>query len=239
MENQEGLEKLFFELASESRINILRKLNEKNWKMNDLARKLDLTTTETFRQLQRLKEASLVEKQPDSKYCITAYGKLVLQLSASVEFVFRHKQYFREHNVTQVPPQFVNRIGELSQTKLIMGMVESITKTSTLIGKAERFMWAVSPEPVPGNFDEIAKQIPERVEYRLLSPQPPVKLWNLENRTLTDVPVIMAVTDKEATVSFRFIEGRVDHACFSGSDPVFLNWVKDVFLYYWNKGKRA
>jgi predicted transcriptional regulator len=47
MENQESIEKLFFELASESRLGILRKLNEKNWKMNDVARKLDLTTTET------------------------------------------------------------------------------------------------------------------------------------------------------------------------------------------------
>jgi hypothetical protein len=47
MENQEGIEKLFFELASESRLGILRKLMEKDWKMNEdeVARKLDLTTT--------------------------------------------------------------------------------------------------------------------------------------------------------------------------------------------------
>jgi predicted transcriptional regulator len=239
MENQEGIEKLFFELASESRMNILCKLNEKSWKMNALARKLDLTTTETFRQLQRLKEAALVEKQPDGKYSITAYGKLVLQLSASLEFVFRHKQYFLAHNVAPIPQQFVSRIGELSQTKLIMGMVESTTKSSTLIGEAERFMWAVSPEPVPSPFDEVAKQIPEGVEYRILSPQPPVRMRNLENRTLSDVPVVMAVTEKEATLSFRFIEGRVDYACFSGNDPMFLNWVEELFLYYWDKGKRT
>jgi predicted transcriptional regulator len=236
---EEGIEKLFFELASESRIDILHKLNEKSWKMNDLARKLDLTTTETFRQLQRLKEAALVEKQPNGKYLITAYGKLVLQLSASIEFVFRHKQYFLTHNVAQIPQQFVSRIDELSETRLIMGMVESTTKSSTLIGEAEQFMWGISPEPVPGTFDDVAKQIPEGVEYRILSPQPPVRLPNLENRTLSDVPVIMAITEKEATLSFRFIEGRVDYACFSGNDPTFLNWVKELFLYYWNKGKRA
>ena len=233
------MDKLFYELASESRLDILRKLNEKSWKMNDLARKLDLTTTESFRQLQRLKEASLVEKQPDGKYVITAYGKLVLQLSASLEFVFRHKEYFRAHDVTQIPLQFVSRIGELSQAKLIMGMVESTTKSSTLIGEAEQFMWAVSSEPVPSPFSEVAKQIPKGVEYRILSPQPPVRMPRLESRCLSDVPVILAVTEKEATLSFRFIEGRVDYACFSGSDPLFLNWVKELFLYYWNKGKRA
>jgi len=38
LENQEGIERLFFELASESRLGILRKLEEKNLKMNDAAR---------------------------------------------------------------------------------------------------------------------------------------------------------------------------------------------------------
>jgi predicted transcriptional regulator len=239
LENQEGIEKLFFELASESRISILRKLNEKSWKMNSLARKLDLTTTETFRQLQRLKEASLVEKQPDGAYAITPYGRFVLQLSSSLEFVFKHKQYFLTHDVGQIPQQFVSRIGELSQTKLIMGMIESTTKSSTLIGEAKQFMWGISPEPLPSSFDEVTKQIPKGVEYRILSPQPPVRMPNLENRTLSDVPVIMAITEKEATLSFRFLGGRVDYACFFGNDPLFLTWIKDLFLYYWDRGKRT
>ena len=58
MKNPE-IEGLFYELASESRFSILQELKEKSWKMNELARKLDLTTTETFRQLQRLNEAAL------------------------------------------------------------------------------------------------------------------------------------------------------------------------------------
>jgi len=239
MENQEGMEKLFFELASESRLDILHKLKEKNWKMNALARKLDLTTTETFRQLQRLKEAALVEKQPEGKYAITAYGRLVLQLSSSLEFVFKHKQYFLTHDVDQIPQQLISRIGELSQTKLIMGMIESTTKSSKMIGEAKQFMWGISPEPLPAPLDEVSKQIPKGAEYRILSPQPPTKLPNLENRMLSEVPVIMAITEKEATVSFRFIGGRVDYAGFSGKDPLFLNWVKDLFLYYWDKGKRT
>jgi predicted transcriptional regulator len=48
----------------------------------------------------------------------------------------------------------------------------------------------------------------------------------------------MAITEKEAFLCFRFIEGRVDYAGFFGKDLAFLNWVKDLFLYYWNKGKR-
>lgn len=238
MENQEGIERLFFELASESRLGILRKLMEKDWKMNEVARKLDLTTTEAFRQLQRLSEGLLVQKQPEGTYAITEYGRVVLQLSSSLEFVFKHREYFVKHDVSWLPPQFLNRIGELSKANLMMGMVESTTKSSTLIGEAKKFMWAVSPEPVPQAFDEIAEQIPKGAEYRILSPQPPVKLPNLENRTLTNPPAVMVVTEKEAVICFRFKEGRVDYAGFFGKDPVFLNWAKDLFLYYWNKGKR-
>jgi predicted transcriptional regulator len=238
METPEGIDKLFFELASESRIGILRKLNEKNWKMNSLARKLELTTTETFRQLQRLKEALLVEKQPDGAYSITAYGKYVLQLSATLEFVFKHKQYFMAHDLGQIPRQFMNRIGELSETKLIMILVESTTNSSTLIGNAKQFMWGISPEPMLQSVEATAEQIPKGVEYRVISPQPPVKMSRLEIRSLADVPVIMAVTEAEASVLFRFLDGRIDYASFYGSDPQFLSWTKDLFLYYWDKAKR-
>jgi hypothetical protein len=99
-------------------------------------------------------------------------------------------------------------------------------------------MWGISPEPLPQPFDVISKQIPKGVEYRILSPQPPAKFPNLENRTLSDSPTVFALTEKEAAVSFRFTDGRADYAVFIGNDATFLNWVKDLFLYYWDKGKR-
>ena len=139
----------------------MRELVEKNWKMNDIARKLDLTTTETFRQLQRLSEALLIQKQPQGTYAVTHYGRLVLQLSSSLEFVFKHKQYFLTHDIWRLPLQFVIRIGELSQTNLVMGMMESTAKSSQMIGEAQQYMWGVSPEPLPQSFEVLAKQIPK------------------------------------------------------------------------------
>jgi predicted transcriptional regulator len=237
LDKQEGIERLFYELASESRLDILLQLKEKNWKMNDVARKLNLTTTETFRQLQRLSEALLVQKQPEGTYAITEYGRLVLELSSPIEFVLKHKEYFLTHDVWRLPHQFVKRLGELSQTSLRMGMIESTTKSSQMIGEAEQYMWGAIPEPPPGSFDTIVKQIPKKVEFKILSPLPPAKFPNLENRTLPDLPAIFGLTEKEAVICFRFIGGRQDHAGFFGKDTVFLNWVRDLFLYYWDKGK--
>ena len=250
MENEEGIEKLFFELASESRLGILCKLNEKNLKMKDIARKLDLTTTETFRQLQRLSEALLVQKHPEGTYAITQYGKLVLHLSSSLEFVSKHKEYFSTHDIWRLPYQFVNRIGELSQTTLIMDRINCMQMAEKVFREAEQFTWGMlegsSLEAIAPIFYE---QIRKGVKFKDIFPEsdlPAYRTWsekcrNLEWRCLavSDIPAIIMVTEKEATLSLRFNGGRMDYlAGFFGKDPAFLNWVKDLFLYYWEKGNR-
>jgi len=248
MENDEGVEKLFFELASESRLSILRELQTKSLKMQEIARRLDVTATEAFRQLQRLSEALLVQKQPEGTFAITQYGKLVLQLSSSLDFVFKHKNYFSTHDVWRLPCQFVNRMGELSQTNLIMDTMESINKSTQMFTKAEQYAWGLvehgrGPELMSPIMNE---RIRKGVKVKLLIPEsflpaaiPPAKTPNYEVRGLSDIPAIMALTEEEATMGFRLVNGRMDYAGFYGKDPRFLNWVKDLFLYYWEKGKRT
>ena len=233
------IEGLFYELASESRHSILQELKDKDWKMNDLARKLNITTTETFRQLQRLSDASLAKKQPEGTYAITEYGNLILELTIPLAFLLKNKEYFQSHDVRLLPHQFVMRLDELSRADLILGMVESTTKISKMIGDARQYMWGISPEPLLQTFGAISKEVPEGCEYRVLSPQPPMKLSNLENRTLSNPPLIMALTEKQAAVCFRLIGGKVDYASFFGEDPAFQTWAKDLFLYFWDKTKPA
>jgi predicted transcriptional regulator len=248
LENDEGIEKLFFELASESRLGILRELQIENLRMQDIARRLDVTATEAFRQLQRLSEAMLVQKQPEGTFAITQYGKLVLQLSSSLDFVFKHKNYFLTHDVWRLPCQFVNRIGELSQTNLIMDTIEGLNKGERMFMEAEQYAWGLAEGRVPELMDPIMNErIRKGVKARMLFLEsflppnaiPPAKLPNLENRTLSEIPAVIGLTEKEAAICFHLVGGRTDYAGFFGKDPIFLNWVKDLFLYYWDKGKRA
>jgi predicted transcriptional regulator len=238
LEDREGIERLFFELASESRLGILRELHAKNLRMQEIARRLDLTATEAVRQLKRLTEASLIQRRPEGSYAITEYGKLVLQLSSSLEFVFKHQEYFLTHDIWRLPHQFVNRIGELSQVNLMMGTMEGISKTEQILREAEQYVWGLGE----GRFTEAMSTIPNErirkgVEYRILSPLPAAKLQNLENRTLSDIPAVFSLTEKEAIICFHLVGGNMDYAGFSGKDRVFLGWVNVLFLYYWDKGK--
>jgi len=248
LENDEGIEKLFFELASESRLDILRELQIENLKMQEIARRLDVTATEAFRQLQRLSGALLVQKQPEGTFAITQYGKLVLQLSSSLEFVSKRKEYFSTHDILRLPYQFVNRIGELSQTNLITDTMESINKGERMFMEAEQYAWGLAEGRVPELMGPIMdEKIRKGLKVRMLFLEsflppnaiPPVKLPNLENRTLSEIPAIIGLTEKEAAMCFHLVGGRTDYAGFYGKDPIFLNWVKDLFLYYWDKGKRT
>jgi hypothetical protein len=120
-----------------------------------------------------------------------------------------------------------------------MGLIESTFKSSQIIGEAKQYMWPISPEPLPQQFEDISKQVPKGVEYRSLSPQPPKKLSNLENRTLSDTPgKSLPSPKKEAALCFRFLDGRLDYAGFIGTDQTFHNYVTDLFLHNWNKGKK-
>ena len=152
---EEGLDRLFYELASESRLGILRALQTKNYKMQEIARKLELTDTEAFRQLQRLSEAQLIQKQPDGTYTITEYGKLILQFSASYEFAFKFKQCLLTRNIWRIPEQFINRLGELSQATLSTDAIEMVNNAELLISscreisldyrrKTFKFSWSKS-----------------------------------------------------------------------------------------------
>jgi predicted transcriptional regulator len=62
---------------------------------------------------------------------------------------------------------------------------------------------------------------------------------NVEFDWLPELPAIVAITEKEAGVCFMQLGGKVDYAGFFGADPVFHRWVKDLFMYYWENGKRA
>lgn len=216
--------------------------------MRELARKLDLTATETFRQIKRLSEALLVQKLPKGSYTITPYGNLVLQLSSSQEFVFRHREYFSTHDLSRLPYPFINRIGELSEASLSMEMMRNINKGEELVGRAEQYLWAIVEGP--GNEllgPAVAEQIRKGVKYRFIVPEsllptgsgPPGTAQDFEARILPDIPVIIVLTEKETGVFFHFIGGRADYAGFLAKDSRSLNWTKDLFLYYWDKGKRS
>ena len=126
--------------------------------------------------------------------------------------------------------------------------MESINKGAQMFIEAEQYAWGLAEhESGPELISPImSERIRKGVKVKMLIPEsflptaiPLAKAQNYKVRGLSDIPAIMAVTEKEAAVCFRFIGGRVDYAGFYGKDPILLNWVRDLFLFYWDKGKRT
>ncbi len=61
----------------------------------------------------------------------------------------------------------------------------------------------------------------------------------VEERSLPRIPAIIVCTEKIAAVCLLTINGRADYAGFFGTDSIFRKWATDVFLYFWNSGKRV
>ncbi len=248
MSDLENLEKLFFELASENRLTILGMLRDESYKMQEIAQRLDVTATEVFRQLQRLTDVSLVHRLPDGAFTITEYGRLVLHLSAGYRFLSEHREYFLEHDIWTIPTQFINRLGELSETKLIMDTIKTVNMGVQIFLEAEEYAWGLSERGAsPDYLDPLMdKRVEEGLALKLMVPmsilpeaQSQTHSKNIEVRGFQECPAVIVVSEKAAMIVFPFTGGRLDYAGFYGGDPVFMNWARELFLYYWERGARS
>lgn len=246
LENFEGIDRLFYELASESRLKILQELLVNNLRMQELARKLDLSDTEAFRQLQRLSQALLIQKQPDGVYSITEYGKLLLQFSQSFEFAFKFKHCLLTRNVWRLPEPFINRLGELSQATLSTDAIEMVNNAEQLILGAEKHLWVIGERPLSFLGAKVTEMIKKGVTVRLLFDESCRKFYEnmpelkdvFEKRVIETIPAILVINEKFAGINILSIDGRDDNAIFYGKDPKILEWANDLFMYYWEQGKR-
>lgn len=245
MENLQGLDKLFFELASESRLGILCELQAERLKMQEIARRLNITDTETCRQLQRLSETLLIQKQSDGTYVLTQLGKLLVQFTRSFEFALKFKQCLLTRDVWRIPEPFINRLGELSETNLTMDTIEVLNRTELLIAEAEKYLWCIVDKPIHVINAKVPEKIKQGVTIRALFEERNLSYYQkipetkgvVEKRVINQIPATLLISEKSAAINIMSIDGRSDTALFYGKDPSFLRWTKDLFNYYWEQGK--
>ncbi len=237
---------LFFQLANVDRRKILAEAVRGNLKLNETARKLNLAPTETFRHLQRLTEGGLLVKLPDGRYAVTAYARFILESSSSLEFVSRYREYFTDHDASRLPPDFRNRLGELSKgilltenfailNKLTEGLRNAKVSIDMLVyanlGVASEIMQQRQREGVKQRLIIQEDMIPEQEAL------PPSRRFPIEMRVLPVVCASMAITEKEAGVTLPRIDGKFDLMAFYGNDESFLRWTGDLFRNQWEKAK--
>ena len=133
----------FLELASEQRLNIIQNLNQENYTISRMAKKLDATVPEVHRNFSRLLKSGLIVRNADGTYNLTVFGDTVCQQIPWIVFLSNNKTYFAEHNYDGMPEKFVHRIGELSNSKIINGYVRVLETWNNIYKNAEKYIYNI------------------------------------------------------------------------------------------------
>jgi predicted transcriptional regulator len=243
----EGLYKLLFELSSAERMNIMLEFQSHRMKLSDISRKLDFTVTEASRHLQRLGDAKLIIKGSDGLYGLTPYGELALSQLAGLGFVEKYREYFLEYDVSRLPYEFVSRIGELNEGKIMTDTFSTIEETGRILRDAKKFIWILSDKNLPLLTPILVNKLKSPFEVKVIFPKEefpkdseaimPSTTPGLHERVLPTVEIRVVVTDQHAGFSLPLRSNRLSYRAFKGNHPKFHKWCKDLFSYYWEMAK--
>jgi predicted transcriptional regulator len=146
-----------------------------------------------------------------------------------------------------LPNQLLDRIGKLSKAEFSSDTMASINVVQRIIREADQYLWAGAAEQPLSIRHILVESIPRGVKYKFLFHkryiQATATLPGMERavewRAIEYIPANIVISEKEAGISFYLPEGKTDYAGFFGKDPEFMNWVKEMFQYYWDKGTRV
>ena len=244
--DEDRLSDLHFQLSSADRRRIIEELQAQNLKLNEVAKKLDITATEAFRQLQRLTEAGFLEKTNEGRHRSTAYSKLILESSAAMDFLSKHREYFLDHDASLIPPQFRARFGELSKSALLTDPVTNLNTGSEVLEDAEKWVDVMAVQSLEQHSQILRQRSLEGVKIRYVSPESviettkkgliPVKQSG-ERRFIPRICAVIVRTDKSAGFALPKLDGKMDYQVFAGTDPESMKWVGDLFEDQWNKAR--
>ena len=241
----------FLEISSEQRLGILLRLNSAKSKPAILAKDLDATISEVFRNMGRLVDAQMISKGVDGFYQTTPYGKMICNQINSFSFISKNKKYFDRHNFDALPPKFVQRIGALSEGKHIQGFTKVMECWEEIIDNAGQYICGIISEETPELISKIAKKAQKGVKVNsifvesTLVPKNRKKLVDefgikklvqdgtIERKMGKGLSVIVLLNEKQACVLFPISDETDLKEAFFANDDLFQEWCLDYFRFVW------
>jgi len=260
----ENTQQIFFELASEQRLSILYKLSTQQSSLSKLAKHLNVTIQEVHRNLNRLTDAGLIEKDSAGIFSLTTFGNTIINQIATFDFLSRNKEYFSTHTYGEkTPMKFIHRIGALNNCEFVTGLVAVIELWKQRIYReSTQYIYGMLPQ-IP--LDLIETVIPkikgdDGIKFNYILPQKAIvpkkraellknagfhefiKKGIVERRMVDRIQVAILLNEKQATVMFPTAKGlglkEPDmNSVFYSEDPLFHEWCLDYFRYRWGTNR--
>lgn len=232
---------ILFALSSADRLKLLSDIEGEDLRLTDLSKRLSATVQETSRHLGRLVDVRLIAKDTRGYYKLTPLGRLALDLLPGFSILSKNTEYFLTHDISFIPKEFTDRIGELSDNTYVDHVGNMLTECEHLVRGAEQYFWFIMDLPLPMPiFERFSKETVFRgIFARSISTASYARARTMfggraELRIGEGVAVAVALNEKMAGVCFPDSKGRVDFSSgFIGYNSTFHKWCHDLFIYYW------
>jgi predicted transcriptional regulator len=255
----EHLAELLFILASIDRLTLLSEIAIQNRRLSQLTTALSATPQETSKHLTRLRAAKLIEKDSEGFFGLTAFGRVIINLLPSIRFVTENRDYFLSHDISSLPLEFIERLGELQEHDCGENVGAILVHLQQVVQDAEEYIWLMADHPL-GRQEYVTKsgklESSSTVTWRIIIPADNSIDWKrmradvgthrgrIEYHLIEDpidIKAGIALNEKIAGLSFPDSTGKLDfNSGFRSSNPVFRKWCEDFFVFHWNKkGKRV
>ena len=252
-DDYEGLAADILQLSSEQRLKIMLKLLEKNSNVTNMAKELDSTVAELYRNFERLMKSDLIYKDSSGNYNITTYGKAACACIFSFAFLSSNKKYFNSHEFGDLPKTFIQSIGALESGQFHKGFSKVMQQWKEICENADEYIYDILYEEPLELIDPIVEKAKKGVKInsifssssiipkgrKEIVSKPAIKKLiqdGMIERRMADVNVIVILNEKEACVMFPAITGDPDmSSMFHSTEPSFHQWCLDYFKFCWNK----
>ena len=260
----ENTARTFFELGSAQRLAILYKIAEVKCNLARLSKDLGCTMPEVRRNIIRLTNSGMVDRESNGTFFLTTFGKTVLEQIPTLDFLSRNKDYFSDHTFSALPLKFIRRIGSLTNSKLVSGLVTVDERLNDIYNRSQEYVYAMIPEvpidliesivarlkkienknfrfsyilPAHATVPKRRKQLLEALGFEEL-----LKKGTVERKMVNSLLIGVVLNDEQGCVMFPRIHRNnkieIDmNSMFYGEDPDFHEWCLDYYRYTWHNAR--
>ena len=244
--------------CSDLRRDIVSILLEGKKPLSEIRERLEVRSSTAIHALRELERENIVLQYEDRDYGLTSIGKIiakkVVDLADTAEVLKKHEEFWLSHDLTGIPEQFLDRIGELRESYLVK--IDSLSlphKYFTELLAKSTCIKGVSPiffEDYPNVFAQLIAQ-GTSIELILTEPvfekavemvgEEAIKEFeNLKIYRIDDLKIAFTVTDKFLSVGLFTPDGRYDVTMdLVSEDKKALRWGLDLFEYFKKKSRRV
>jgi len=250
----EGVGSLFFELAGNLRLSMLTKLSQRNYRLSQLASELDASMQEAHRNMTRLIDSGLVAKDKEGELVLTAYGRTIVMIIPSYDFLYRNRDFFLDHGLGGLPPKFIQRMASFRNCEIVHGVMAILQRWKSLYSESEKFIKEIMAQVPLDLIETVSSRVESGVKFSYIFasnavvPKGRTQLlqkigWRnfiskglVERRMVPEVAVMTIFNEKHGCVLFPNMKGEPDlNTMFYGEDREFREWCADLFNYQWEK----